>query len=67
MSLDPILTRAPVFSDKIDQLMQMIWELGGRHDLYANGENFKIMSEDELELELLKILEGLKAKNVDAV
>ena len=67
MTIDPILTRAPVFSDKIDQLMQRIWELGGRHDLYANGEKFKIMSEDELELELLKILEGLKTKNVDAV
>jgi hypothetical protein len=69
MTLDPILSRSPVFSDKIDRLMQMIWELeGGRKVLFANGESFKVMAEDELEVELLKILEDLKnTKNVDTV
>jgi hypothetical protein len=69
MTLDPILARSPVFSDKIDRLMQMIWELeGGRKVLFANSESFKVMAEDELEVELLKILEDLKnTKNVDSV
>ncbi len=66
MTLDPILNRSPVFSDKIDQLMQQIWELGGRQVLLTNGETFKIMPADELEVQLLKILEELRTTSENA-
>jgi len=62
MTLDPILNRSPVFSDKVDHLMQLIWELGGKQVLLDNCENFKTMSEDQLEIELLKILDALKTR-----
>jgi len=54
--------RQPVFSERIDELIRCIWELGGKNELLVQIERLKRLPEDEFVAQLERILAKLEER-----